>query len=60
VTIRHDIAVLADNVEKLGTAGYSPITAIRSTRDGATVNAIKNDKPVRLVIVDSGQINEKP
>jgi peptidase YpeB-like protein len=46
-------------VAKLQAAGYSQISEIKSTAEGTTAKAVKNGKPVRLVIDSSGQVKEQ-
>jgi hypothetical protein len=46
-------------VAKLQAAGYSEVSQIKSTAEGTTAKAVKNGKPVRLVIDSSGQIKEQ-
>ncbi len=46
-------------VAKLQAAGYSEVSDIKSTAEGTTAKAVKNGKPVRLVIDSSGQIKEQ-
>jgi hypothetical protein len=46
-------------VTKLETAGYSQVRDVKSTAEGTSAKAMKNDKEVTLVIDSSGQIKEK-
>lgn len=46
-------------VAKLKAAGYAEISDVKSTAEGITAKAIKNGKPVRLVIDSSGQVKER-
>jgi hypothetical protein len=46
-------------VAKLQAAGYSEVSEVKSTAEGTTAKAVKNGKPVRLVIDSSGQIKEQ-
>ena len=46
-------------VAKLRAAGYAEISEVKSTAEGTTAKAIKNGKPVRLVIDSSGQVKER-
>ncbi|WP_407158415.1 PepSY domain-containing protein [Bradyrhizobium sp. STM 3557] len=46
-------------VAKLQAAGYSQVSDIKSTAEGTTAKAVKNGKPVRLVVDSSGQIKEQ-
>ncbi|MGY4197977.1 hypothetical protein [Bradyrhizobium sp. USDA 4520] len=46
-------------VAKLRAAGYAEISEVKSTAEGTTAKAMKNGKPVRLVIDSSGQVKER-
>ncbi|QIG99455.2 MULTISPECIES: hypothetical protein [unclassified Bradyrhizobium] len=46
-------------VAKLQAAGYAEISDVKSTAEGLTAKAMKNGKPVRLVIDSSGQVKEQ-
>lgn len=46
-------------VTKLQAAGYTEISDVKSTAEGMTAKAMKNGKPVRLVIDSSGQVKEQ-
>ena len=46
-------------VAKIQAAGYSQVSDVKSTAEGTTAKAMKNGKPVTLVIDSSGQIKEK-
>ncbi|MGN1285163.1 MAG: hypothetical protein ACI4XG_01015 [Bradyrhizobium sp.] len=46
-------------VAKLQAAGYASISDVKSTAEGITAKAMKNGKPVRLVIDSSGQVKEQ-
>ncbi|UGA42346.1 hypothetical protein HU230_0029130 [Bradyrhizobium quebecense] len=46
-------------VAKLQAAGYGNIGDVKSTAEGMTAKAMKNGKPVRLVIDSSGQVKEQ-
>lgn len=46
-------------VAKLRAAGYAQVTDVKSTAEGTTAKAMKNGKPVRLVIDSSGQVQER-
>jgi NADPH:quinone reductase-like Zn-dependent oxidoreductase len=46
-------------IAKLQSAGYSQVSEVKSTAEGTTAKAVKNGKPVRLVIDSSGQIKEQ-
>ncbi|MCD9298287.1 hypothetical protein LUI11_33090 [Bradyrhizobium diazoefficiens] len=46
-------------IAKIQTAGYSQVSDIKSTAEGTTAKAMKNGKPVTLVIDSSGQIKER-
>ena len=46
-------------VAKIQAAGYSQVTDVKSTAEGTTAKAVKNGKPVTLVVDSSGQIKEQ-
>ena len=46
-------------VAKLQAAGYANVSDVKSTAEGMTAKAMKNGKPVRLVIDSSGQVKEQ-
>ena len=46
-------------VARLQAAGYAQVSDIKSTAEGTTAKAMKNGKPVRLVIDSSGQVKEQ-
>lgn len=46
-------------VARLQAAGYSQVSDIKSTAEGTTARAMKNGKPVRLVVDSGGQIKEQ-
>jgi len=46
-------------VAKIQAAGYSQVSEVKSTAEGTTAKAVKNGKPVRLVIDSGGQIKEQ-
>ncbi|MDA9403136.1 hypothetical protein [Bradyrhizobium sp. CCBAU 45389] len=46
-------------VARIKAAGYTEVSDIKSTAEGTTAMAIKNGKPVRLVVDSSGQIKER-
>jgi hypothetical protein len=46
-------------VAKIQAAGYSQVSDIKSTAEGITAKAVKNGKPVTLVLDSSGQIKER-
>jgi hypothetical protein len=46
-------------IAKIQAAGYSQVSDIKSTAEGTTAKAMKNGKPVTLVIDSSGQIKER-
>ncbi|VIO80761.1 PepSY domain-containing protein [Bradyrhizobium ivorense] len=46
-------------VAKLQAAGYAEVRDVKSTAEGITAKAMKNGKPVRLVIDSSGQVKEQ-
>lgn len=46
-------------VAKIQAAGYSQVTDVKSTAQGITAKAVKDGKPVTLVVDSSGQIKER-
>lgn len=46
-------------VARLQAAGYTQVSAIKSTAEGMTATAVKNGKQVRLVVDSGGQIKEQ-
>nr|WP_249134010.1 hypothetical protein [Bradyrhizobium japonicum] len=46
-------------IAKIQAAGYSQVSDIKSTAEGTTAKAMKNGKPVTLVIDSSGQIKQR-
>ncbi|WP_199580691.1 PepSY domain-containing protein [Bradyrhizobium sp. MOS003] len=46
-------------VAKIQAAGYSQVTDVKSTAEGITAKAVKDGKPVTLVVDSSGQIKER-
>ncbi|MDA9423997.1 PepSY domain-containing protein [Bradyrhizobium sp. CCBAU 53380] len=46
-------------VAKIQAAGYSQVQDVKSTAEGITVNAVKDGKPVKLLVDSSGQIKER-
>lgn len=46
-------------VAKIQAAGYSQVSDIKSTAEGITAKAVKDGKPVTLVLDSSGQIKER-
>ena len=46
-------------VAKIQAAGYSQVTEVKSTAEGITAKAVKDGKPVTLVVDSSGQIKER-
>lgn len=46
-------------VAKIQAAGYSQVTDVKSTAEGITAKAVKDGKPVTLVVDSSGQIKEQ-
>jgi hypothetical protein len=46
-------------VAKLQSAGYSQIRDIKSTAEGISVKATKDSKDASLVVVSSGQVQER-
>lgn len=46
-------------VAKIQAAGYSQVSDVKSTAEGITAKAVKDGKPVTLVVDSSGQIKER-
>ncbi|AND92916.1 MULTISPECIES: hypothetical protein [Bradyrhizobium] len=46
-------------VAKIQAAGYSQVKDVKSTAEGTTAKAVKDGKPVTLIIDSSGQIKER-
>lgn len=46
-------------VAKIQAAGYAQVSDIKSTAEGITAKAVKDGKPVTLVVDSSGQIKER-
>ncbi|MGO4512602.1 hypothetical protein AB4Z51_36990 [Bradyrhizobium sp. 2TAF36] len=46
-------------VAKIQAAGYSQVKDVKSTAEGITAKAVKDGKPVTLIIDSSGQIKER-
>ena len=46
-------------VAKIQAAGYSQVKDVKSTAEGTTAKAMKDGKPVMLVVDSSGQIKER-
>ncbi|QAU47118.1 PepSY domain-containing protein [Bradyrhizobium guangzhouense] len=46
-------------VAKIQAAGYSQVKDVKSTAEGTTAKALKDGKPVTLVVDSSGQIKER-
>ncbi|MGY8631910.1 PepSY domain-containing protein [Bradyrhizobium sp. 14AA] len=46
-------------VAKIQAAGYSQVQDVKSTAEGITANAVKDGKPVKLLVDSSGQIKER-
>lgn len=46
-------------VAKIQAAGYSQVSEVKSTAEGITAKAVKDGKPVTLVVDSSGQIKER-
>ncbi|SFJ80381.1 PepSY domain-containing protein [Bradyrhizobium sp. Gha] len=44
---------------KIQAAGYSQVKDVKSTAEGTTAKALKDGKPVMLVVDSSGQIKER-
>ena len=46
-------------VAKIQAAGYSQVKDVKSTAEDTTAKAVKDGKPVTLVVDSSGQIKER-
>jgi len=46
-------------IARIQAAGYTQVGEIKSTAEGTTAKAVKNGKPVRLLIDGAGQIKEQ-
>lgn len=46
-------------VAKIQAAGYSQVKDVKSTAEGIIAKAVKDGKPVTLVVDSSGQIKER-
>jgi hypothetical protein len=46
-------------IAKIQAAGYSQVSDVKSTAEGITAKAVKDGKPVTLVVDSSGQIKER-
>lgn len=46
-------------IAKIQAAGYSQVQDVKSTAEGITAQAVKEGKPVKLVVDSSGQIKER-
>ena len=46
-------------VARIQAAGYAQVSDIKSTAEGITAKAVKDGKPVTLVVDSSGQIKER-
>ncbi|MBH5370526.1 PepSY domain-containing protein [Bradyrhizobium glycinis] len=46
-------------VARIQAAGYSQVQDVKSTAEGITANAVKDGKPVKLLVDSSGQIKER-
>lgn len=46
-------------IAKIQAAGYSQVQDIKSTAEGITAQAVKEGKPVKLVVDSGGQIKER-
>ncbi|MCP3392627.1 hypothetical protein NLM27_28165 [Bradyrhizobium sp. CCGB12] len=46
-------------VAKIQAAGYSQVSDVKPTAEGTTAKAVKNGKPVTLVVDGGGQIKER-
>lgn len=46
-------------IAKIQAAGYSQVTDVKSTAEGTTAKAMKEGKPVTLVVDSGGQIKER-
>lgn len=46
-------------IAKIQAAGYSQVQDVKSTAEGITAQAVKDGKPVKLLVDSSGQIKER-
>ncbi|MCG2626269.1 PepSY domain-containing protein [Bradyrhizobium sp. WYCCWR 13023] len=46
-------------IAKIQAAGYSQVKDVKSTAEGTTAKAVKDGKPVTLVVDSRGQIKER-
>ena len=46
-------------VARIQAAGYVQVSDIKSTAEGISAKAVKDGKPVRLVVDSSGQVKEQ-
>lgn len=46
-------------IAKIQAAGYSQVQDVKSTAEGITANAVKDGKPVKLLVDSGGQIKER-
>lgn len=46
-------------VARIQAAGYAQVSDVKSTAEGISAKAIKDGKPVRLVVDSSGQVKEQ-
>ncbi|SFJ42782.1 hypothetical protein [Bradyrhizobium sp. cf659] len=46
-------------IARIQAAGYTQVGEIKSTAEGTTAKAVKNGKPVRLLVDGAGQIKEQ-
>lgn len=46
-------------VARIQAAGYAQVSDIKSTAEGISARAVKDGKPVRLVVDSSGQVKEQ-
>ncbi|WP_027547273.1 hypothetical protein [Bradyrhizobium sp. WSM2254] len=46
-------------IDRIQAAGYTQVSEIKSTAEGTTAKALKNGKPVRLLVDGAGQIREQ-
>lgn len=46
-------------VAKIKAAGYAQVSDVKSTAEGITAKAVKDGKPVMLLVDSSGQIKER-
>ena len=46
-------------IAKIQAAGYSQVQDVKSTAEGITANAVRDGKPVKLLVDSSGQVKER-